>query len=149
MKVRHSFVSNSSTASFIFVGYDITDLCEKDARKVDRMAVLRGHPDWEQIKRTYDELVEGDDGLDPDDALDEAYYQYVNTGDVELIDNDDLGAPRGRTLLGVKLHRCSSEYPEDIQFDKEKIDEVLRQIHKTVDVPADLKWFVRFATMVS
>lgn len=149
MKIRHSFVSNSSTSSFVFVGYDITDLCEKEARKVDKMAVLRGRPDWKQVKETYDKLVEGDDGLDPDDALDEAYYQYVDIGDVELIDHDEFGAPRGRTLLGIKLHRCRNEYPEDVQFDKDKIDEVLRQIHETVDVPTGLKWIVRFATMVS
>lgn len=85
MKIRTGFVSNSSSSSFVVLGF----------------AVPRGSVDEETVAEKMD-------------LVDECLEDY----DVWFADSSDMGAPNGKTLVGIKIADISDESgPEEQEFD--------------------------------
>lgn len=87
MKTRQGFVSNSSTSSFVIIGYEVDE---------NRFSMS------DYATKLY--------GLDPsklsEDELKDEYCDAKHNNDIIVVDCDDDGAPDGKHIIG--FHMCHS-----------------------------------------
>jgi hypothetical protein len=102
MKTRNGFVSNSSSSSFVLIGVALPRKGNSMEELVEKL----------MTKEELDELVGGDwDTADEDEKHDAMY----NILPIDILDDDEGGAPRGKTLVG-KCIRISDEDPVEDSF---------------------------------
>ncbi len=102
MKIRSGFVSNSSSSSFVLIGIELPREGNSIEELTERLLT----------KEELDELV-GSDWSTADE--DEKHDVMYNDLPVDILDGDDSGAPRGKTLVGKRI-RINNEDPVEDSF---------------------------------
>lgn len=100
MKIRNGFVSNSSSSSFVLVGFTVPHGTFTDQ-------------DYLKKLYSYTNVPEGE----LDEALEDAFYDLMdgnnvdnrNDGKISVCTDTECGAPRGVHLIGVRVADVSSE----------------------------------------
>ena len=105
MKTRNGFVSNSSSASFVIVGW----LFDRD--KVTRKEIME-----EVLNKTrldeFSTKVAGKNWNELDEfEQDDVFYELSNSPKYHLsiLDHEEMGAPQGKTVVGRMLLPIDSE----------------------------------------
>ena len=103
MKTRNGFVSNSSSSSFVLIGVALPRKGNSMEELVEKL----------MTKEELDELVDGGDWDTADeDEKHDAIYEDLP---IDILDHEEQGAPRGKTLVG-KCIRMSDENPVEDNF---------------------------------
>ncbi len=101
MKTRQGFVSNSSSSSFVFLGWEIE---RGKVDLIDFMEMLSPHEflDADAQKKYNKSWIE----LTPDEKRDVCYdlqYYFRKAHSVAFLDDVEQGAPKDKTLIGILL----------------------------------------------
>lgn len=94
MKVRSGFVSNSSTSSFVLVGFE-----------VDKTYNAEKFLDDLQIE--YDTEAEDEDVLE--DNINEAVCSLRKDKGICFLESSEDGAPKGKKIVGILIAETSSQ----------------------------------------
>ena len=123
MKHRIGFVSNSSSSSFLAIGYSLDKDVLKDAYGVNdireiEIKIMRSLLDNDDMleKQSQKDYKKSFDQLDNDEKLEVLWdLKYSDKIDDDLLigDNDEEGVPRGTFFVGKRL-KVFSEYGDDI-----------------------------------
>lgn len=132
MKTRQGFVSNSSSSSFVFLGWEAD---REKASLVQLIEVIVGPEKLNEaslrsyFKKPWNELNKDEQK----DVCQDLKYEFRNEEDgLAFIDDEEQGAPAGKSLIGIYLAVCSSE---DYGFGNEKwtLEELKGKLAKLAD----------------
>ncbi len=99
MKVRSGFVSNSSSSSFVFVGWEF----DRDYKSREEWIEVLYSIDicnvlaTKHYGKTWSELDE--------DEKSDLWYELRDHSEYTVLDHEEQGAPRGKVLVGKMLTR--------------------------------------------
>ena len=167
MKTRNGFVSNSSTSSFVLIGFDI------DRKKFDRLTLLsKLYPHNKEVKKLSEKIAKGFrkercckhpvarnpccascgkpmwKKIDLREELDEEIdglwcdLTYELDSDIGDIIIEDEGCPEDKILIGVKPVTISSEdtgIDEGTEIDFGEISEKLDKVKKILGLKNETK----------
>lgn len=102
MKTRQGFVSNSSSSSFVFLGWEI------DRDKVSGVDVAKTFASAERLEKNSQQLFSKSWTELSDDEIQnvcaDVLYELENEEDgIVFFDHEERGAPKGKSLLGKCL----------------------------------------------
>ena len=121
MKIRKGFVSNSSSCSFVVIGYKIP----KDYSFIEEIMESIDPVRWKEYKNEF--VDDGDDMM-------EHWYEFCDGYDVVLLDDDELGYSNDKYMIVGKTISESDDismldetvvFINDLEKDLSKIKEVL------------------------
>jgi len=130
MKIRNGFVSNSSSSSFVVIGFTV----DRDKYTLLDIAKVLNPDDFSEITP---ELIE------EDVALKNLLYDFASGSDSFVIrDNEEDGAPSGKILIGVEI-ACIDDNGEidTIEVDLETDADVslIKNIMSQLEIETSLK----------
>ncbi len=130
MKIRKGFVSNSSSCSFVVVGYRT----QKDETIWERMFEKFGKQEWEDFKEKYYSEWKSMSNSEKR----EAFYEMMHLIPFDIIDNDEDGYKSNtHMIIGEVIATSDDEYMEQnvIQVNESsELDETLIGIFKELDM---------------
>ena len=159
MKTRNGFVSNSSSASFVLIGFEVDSLRFSREDILQRICPGKIPPKPETEKKrgcTHLEIealfcpecgksmwIEDVEAIDKwEYRIEDLYYDLQREGDIVCIKNDgDGGAPAGKMLIGAQIARWTDvmEGVNEFTFDlSDQIDEI-EKIREQFGLEKDLK----------
>jgi len=96
MKIRSGFVSNSSSSSFVFVGWEFDRDSKTQKEWLEAVLSEKRRTELAQScdKQNWSELNE--------DEICDIYYD-IRDEEVAILDHEEQGAPVGKTLVGKLL----------------------------------------------
>lgn len=128
MKIRSGYVSNSSSSSFVVVGYLIDD----------------------ESKTRYVDLIKEIDQLMSTKEIFEDFGCYFEKNGISIIYGDiDTGIEEGKTFVGKQIceYDLESESFPDVQFEIDDIKEQLEKFEKYL-LPEEFKLKIIIGTKV-
>lgn len=131
MKTRNGFVSNSSSSSFVLVGFIgfIVDKSQEEQlyncftqEQKEFAAKTTGYKKWEDIEEHYDKV-----------------YALQNTTGIMIADTTENGAPEGKILIGIE-HSFGECNENTATFHYKDIEQTLKPIAQNLNLnfPEDL-----------
>lgn len=121
MKIRHGFVSNSSSASFVVIGFDFP-----------------GNSDIFDRKRFVEEVLKHNTSGLNEDEISDIFYREEGVGSWILLDDEERGAPEDRSILGILLSKTSS-YLDSTQHCVETYITDIKRGQEALGMEGDIK----------
>ena len=121
MKTRNGFVSNSSSSSFVLIGYLVD---KQECSELDLIEKIYTPEELDGFARSSDEFdVSSWEELDDSDK---AYLVYEH-GEISILSCTDDGIPEGKMAVG-KLIRTPSY--DCLEYSVTELDSVIEDLHK-------------------
>lgn len=92
MKVRTGFVSNSSSSSFMLVGFVLDENRKEEAENALASPERLNGMSQKRYNKKYDELTDG--------TKEDLKYDALYNNKIVLLSNSDDGAPEGKVVVG-------------------------------------------------
>jgi len=153
MKIRTGFVSNSSTSTFIMVGFVINKdapLCEREAKEITKERLIRTHPRWKEISKSLEDYMDSND-IALEEAIDSISDVYGDDDNIDFLDNEEDGAPENSMIVGIKLAEYASDsaYICEFQCSQDELLAHVEKIRSRLNIPSHLNWTIYLGTRMS
>lgn len=124
MKIRRSFVSNSSSCSFVTIGFELEGDIDKGRILADIFAITA-----DEIAKS---MLEGD--------IDDLFYEVLNDSDYQFLNDNEI---EGKIIFGKELVTFIDDGYEDIsgEIDFEEEAKELNDVKKHFESDSKIKLY--------